>query len=73
MAEAQEVVKGAENAKEACRIVNRIMKTRPGLALAAILQGDILVWFLSRPSSEPVTTAAPLPMIDIALSAPAVP
>ncbi len=42
-------------------------------ALAAMLHGGILAWFLSRPAPEPVTAAAPLPMIDIALSAPASP
>ncbi|MDD5037279.1 MAG: hypothetical protein PHE55_21340, partial [Methylococcaceae bacterium] len=39
-------------------------------ALAAMLHGGILLWFLNRPEPLPVTEATPLPMIDIALSAP---
>lgn len=42
-------------------------------ALAAVLHGGLAIWFLTRPEPIPVTAAAPLPMIDIALSAPASP
>ncbi|MGH6820329.1 MAG: energy transducer TonB [Methylocella sp.] len=42
-------------------------------ALAALLHGAILFWFLERPVSEPPTLAMPLPMIDIALAAPSQP
>jgi protein TonB len=38
--------------------------------LAAALHGLALLWYLNRPAPLPVSEAAPLPMIDLALSAP---
>lgn len=39
--------------------------------LTALLHGLLLVWYLNRPAPPVVTEAIPLPMIDIALAAPA--
>jgi len=39
-------------------------------AMAALLHGLLLVWYLLRPAPEPLVEAIPLPMIDIALAAP---
>jgi len=39
--------------------------------LTALLHGLLLVWYLNRPAPPVVTEAMPLPMIDIALAAPA--
>ncbi|MDD5036422.1 MAG: hypothetical protein PHE55_16890, partial [Methylococcaceae bacterium] len=38
--------------------------------LAAALHGLVWVWYLNRPQPAPLVEATPLPMIDIALSAP---
>jgi protein TonB len=42
-------------------------------ALAALLHGGLLFWYLERPVPWPLTQAMPLPMISIALSAPSQP
>lgn len=41
-------------------------------ALAALLHGVAIIWYLQRPVPLPLTGAKPLPMIDITLAAPAV-
>lgn len=42
-------------------------------ALAAVLHGLFLFWYVNRPAPLPLTEAAPLPMIDVVLSAPPTP
>jgi protein TonB len=39
-------------------------------ALAALLHGLLFFWYLNRPAPLPFTEAAPLPMIDLMVSAP---
>ncbi|WP_347258753.1 energy transducer TonB [Methylocaldum sp.] len=41
--------------------------------LAAVLHGLLFFWYLARPEPVPFTEAAPLPMIDMVLSAPPAP
>ncbi len=41
--------------------------------LAAVLHGGLLFWYVNRPAPLPFSAAAPLPMIDMVLSAPATP
>lgn len=43
------------------------------ICVAAVLHGLLLFWYVNRPEPLPFTEAAPLPMIDMVLSAPPAP
>ncbi len=54
-------------------VLRRHFRVALAAVLAAVLHGGVLFWYLERPVPLPLTQAMPLPMIDIALSAPNLP
>ena len=51
----------------------RLLAIFSALLAAALLHGSLLFWYIHRPAPLPFSAAAPLPMIDMMLSAPATP
>jgi protein TonB len=55
------------------RQYRRSLAVTSSVLLAALLHGSLLFWYIHRPAPLPFSAAAPLPMIDMVLSAPATP